>query len=109
MKETDIEPYRLRPTDIVCGRNSLLANKRRTNQSLLRRLYNNQHSASYPYSYQYSPCVRRPNCRFEHPLPDRSSHFNPNARPVPDTNPVSDSRNPNDNPNAPPRHPQTKT
>ena len=102
MEETGIDPYRLHPTDIVCGRNSLLANRRRTNQGILRRLYNNQHSASYLYSYQFSPCVRRPNGRFEHPVTKGGSHFNPYARPVPYTYPVSDSRNSSDSLNARP-------
>ena len=83
MKETGIEPYRLRPTHTVCVRNSLLADERRTNHGHPGRPHSNQHSASYPYSYGFSQCVRRPNCRFEHSDTDRSSLFDPNATSVP--------------------------
>ena len=98
MKETGIGPYRLRPTDIVDERHSLLANRRRTNPGLLHRLYSDQHSSSYPYSYQSSPCVRRPNGRFKHTSTDCSSNFNPYATPIPYTYPVFESRNSSNSP-----------
>ena len=98
VKEKDIGPYRLRPIDIVGERNSLLANRRRTNPGLLRRLHSDQHSSSYPYSYQSSPCIRRPNCRFEHTSTYCSSNFNPYATPIPYTCPVIESRNSSNSP-----------
>lgn len=97
-EEDHVDPYRMRLTDIVCGRNCLLANKRRTNRDL----YHNQHSSSWSYSYQYSPCVRRTNCRFEHPVTEGGSHFQPYATSIPYTYTVSYSRNSSDSPNARP-------